>query len=104
MVSNFDSFAFLGHVNSKFMGTDVNINVMAHSRDAIFNNTDVKSLQPRFFVIATVMSCALTKVWTFVPFFVSVFRVTGMGIKRPKAWSLRLLCEARNDLCEIACF
>ena len=97
-------FAFLGHVHSNFMGTDVNINVMAHSRDAVFNNTDVKSLQPRFFVPATVMSCALTKAWMFMPFFVLVFQVTGTGIKHSNAWSLHLLCEARNDLCEIACF
>ena len=97
-------FTFLGHVHSKFMGTAVNINVMTNSRDAIFNNTDVKSLQPRFFVPAIVMSCALMKAWTFMPFFVLVFRVTGTGIKRSKAWSLRLLCEGWNGLCEIACF
>ena len=70
-------FAFLGHVHSKFMGTDVNINVMADSRDVVFKSTGVKSLQPRFFVPTRVMSCAHMKAWTFLPFFVSVFRVTG---------------------------
>ena len=68
----------------------MNINVMASSRDVVFKSTDVKSLQPRFFVPTRVMSCALMKAWTFLPFFVSVFRLTGMGMERSKAWSVVL--------------
>ena len=67
-------FTFLGHVHSKFMGTDVNINVMADSRGVVFKSTGVKSPQPRFFVPTRVMSCAHMKVWTFLPFSVSGHR------------------------------